>query len=119
MCKAKLADIINVRADRGTATAAQAETVKKEGITDSKRFFKHQLFIAGLKEEIQTKIMEAGKTSIQESVTLVQELEVIHEDRKNTRSEPSAATPTPTTMTWARRTLQPSMPSNFKVVSRQ
>ena len=82
MCEAKPADIVTVRIDHGAATAAQAEAVKKEGIVDSERFFKHQLFIAGLKEEIRTKIMEAGKTSIQESVTLARELEVIHEDRK-------------------------------------
>ena len=62
--------------------AKPIDILKKEGITDSKRFFQHQLFIAGLKEEIRMKIMEDGKTSIQESVTLARELEVIHEDRK-------------------------------------
>jgi hypothetical protein len=40
------------------------------------------LFIAGLKEDIRMKIMEAGKPSIQESVAHARELEVIHEDRK-------------------------------------
>ena len=82
MCEAKPDDINTVRADAGTATAEQAATVKKEGVIDSERFFKHQLFIAGLKEEIRMKIMEAGKTSIQESVALARELEVIMEDRK-------------------------------------
>jgi hypothetical protein len=45
-------------------------------------FIKHQLFIAGLKEDIRMKVMEAGKPSIQDSVPYARELEVIHEDRK-------------------------------------
>ncbi len=68
--------------DRGAATADQAAAIKLEGVKDSEGFFKHQLFIAGLKEDIRTKIMEAGKPSIQESVANACELEVIHEDRK-------------------------------------
>jgi hypothetical protein len=82
MCEAKPAAIATVRADRGTATAEQAAAIKLEGVKDSEGFFKHQLFIAGLKEDIRTKIMEAGKPSIQESVAHARELEVIHEDRK-------------------------------------
>lgn len=82
MCEAKPDAIQTVRADRGAATAEQASAIKKEGVSDSERFFKHQLFIAGLKEDLRMKIMEAGKASIQESVTLARELEVIHEDRK-------------------------------------
>jgi hypothetical protein len=82
MCEAKPAAIATVRADRGAATAEQAAAIKLEGVKDSEGFFKHQLFIAGLKEDIRTKIMEAGKPSIQESVAHARELEVIHEDRK-------------------------------------
>lgn len=82
MCEAKPVAIATVRANIGAATAEQATAIKKEGVSDSEGFFKHQLFIAGLKEDIRMKIMEAGKTSIQESVTLARELEVIHEDRK-------------------------------------
>ena len=82
MCDAKPDGINNVRTERGAATAEQAAAIKREGMMDSERFFMHQLFIAGLKEEIRTKIMEAGKTSIQESVTLARELEVILNDRK-------------------------------------
>ena len=54
--------------------AEQVFTVKKEGATDFERFFKHQLFIAGLKEEIQMKIVKAGKTSTQESIMLAQKI---------------------------------------------
>ncbi len=82
MCEAEPATIATVRIDRGTATAEQAAAIKLEGVKDSEGFFKHQLFIAGLKEDIRMKIMEAGKPSIQESVAHARELEVIHEDRK-------------------------------------
>lgn len=82
MCDAKPDAINTVRTDRGAATAAEATAIKREGVRDSERFFMHQLFIAGLKEEIRTKIMEAGKTSIQDSVTLARELEVILNDKK-------------------------------------
>ena len=46
------------------------------------KFFKHQLFIAGLKEDIRAKVMEAGKDSLQESVKLAVELEIIQQDRR-------------------------------------
>jgi len=84
MCDAKPAAIRDVRVDRGAATEAQATAIKKEGIIDSERFFLHQLFIAGLKEDLRTKIMEAGKTNIQDSLTIARELEVILNDRKKT-----------------------------------
>jgi hypothetical protein len=82
MCEAKLAVIATVRIDRGAATADQAAAIKVEGVKKSKGFFKHQLFIAGLKEDIRMKIMEAGKPSIQDSVAHARELEVIHQERK-------------------------------------
>jgi hypothetical protein len=34
------------------------------------RFFLHQLFIVGLRDELRSKIMEAGKVSVQESISL-------------------------------------------------
>jgi hypothetical protein len=74
MCEAKPAMIVVVRADPGGADAAHVTAIKKEGVVDTERFFLHQLFIAGLKEEIRTKIMEAGKDNIQESLTLAREL---------------------------------------------
>jgi hypothetical protein len=82
MCVAKPATIATLRTNSGAATTAQATAIKLEGIKDSKGFFKHQLFIAGLKEDIKMKIMEAGEVTIQESVAHARELEVIHEDQK-------------------------------------
>lgn len=78
MCEAKPDAIAAVRA----AAAAAPADVKKEGIRDMEKFFKHQLFIAGLKEDIRAKVMEAGKDTLQESVKLAVELEIIQQDRR-------------------------------------
>jgi len=85
MCEAKPAVINDVRAERGTATAEQATAIKKEGIVDTERFFKHQLFIAGLKEDIRLKVMEAGKTTLKDTLELACELEVIMNDKHKLR----------------------------------
>ena len=88
MCDAKPATVGDVRADEpdelaNTAAArAQLRNVKKEGLMDMQRFFLHQLFIAGLKDEIRSKVMEAGKDNIQESLAHARELEVILNDKK-------------------------------------
>jgi hypothetical protein len=63
MCEAKPAVIASIHANRGAATTAQA-AIKNEKVKESEGFFKHQLFIAGLKEDTWMKIMEAGKPSI-------------------------------------------------------
>jgi hypothetical protein len=74
-------DAINtVRAAAGAAPA----DVKKEGINDMALFFKHQLFLAGIKEPIRDKVLEAGKASFQESMKLARELEAIHNDKRRT-----------------------------------
>ena len=88
MCDAKPANIGDIRADEpdemaNTAAARlQLRNVKKEGLMDMQRFFLHQLFIAGLKDEIRSKVMEAGKDNIQESLAHARELEVILNDKK-------------------------------------
>ena len=46
------------------------------------RFFFHQLFTPGLKDELRSKIMEAGMETLQESLFLARELEVIVQDKK-------------------------------------
>ncbi len=75
-------DAINtVRATAGTPAA----DVKIEGINDMALFFKHQLFLAGIKEPIRDKVLEAGKASFQESMKLARELEAIHNDKRRTR----------------------------------
>ncbi len=52
-------------------------------------FFKHQLFLAGIKDPIRDKVLEAGKAMFQESMKLSREIEAIQNDRK--RSQKIAA----------------------------
>ncbi len=61
------------------ATVAQA---KAEGINDVALFFKQQLFLAGIKDPILDKVLEAGKATLMESMKLARELEAIHNDCK-------------------------------------
>lgn len=49
---------------------------------DMERFFLHQLFIAGLRDELRSKIMEAGKQTLQESLSFAREMEVIVKTRR-------------------------------------
>jgi hypothetical protein len=48
-----------------SATVNQA---KAEGINDMALFFNHQLFLAGIKDPIRDKVLEAGKATFQESM---------------------------------------------------
>jgi len=57
------------------------EDLKREGIDDMGRFFLHQLFLAGLKEEIRVKTMEAGHDTVQNSLNTARETEAILNDR--------------------------------------
>ena len=75
---------------RGTIAAGATEAqVKAEGIKDMALFFKHQLFLAGIKDSLRDKVVEAGKASFQESMKYARELEAIHTDHK--RSQKIAA----------------------------
>lgn len=82
MCEAKSDTLAVVRADRGAATAAQATAIKKEGIKDIELFFKHQLFKAGLRDDLRAEVMKAGKETLLDSKKLAVELEVINNDKK-------------------------------------
>ena len=91
MCESKPANIAVVRAAAGAA----ADDVKAEGIKDIERFFKHQLFLAGLKDDLRVKVMEGGKDTLHESMRLAVELEVIHQEkmkRSHVNAVSSAAT---------------------------
>ena len=44
-------------------------------------FFLHQLFIAGLKDELHLKIIKAGQSAPAESLLLARELEFIIHDK--------------------------------------
>jgi len=78
----KPAAIANVRDAAAAAGAHDAAAVKKEGVRDMEKFFKHQLFLAGLKDDMRAKVMEAGKDTLHESMRYATEIEVIHNDKK-------------------------------------
>jgi len=63
------------------AGATEAE-VKAEGINDALKFIKHQLFLAGLKDGIRDKVLEAAKATFNESVKVARNLETIQNDHK-------------------------------------
>jgi hypothetical protein len=63
------------------ARATEAE-VKAEGISDAFKFTKHQLFLAGLKDGIRDKVLEAAKDTFTESVKVARNLETIQNDHK-------------------------------------
>jgi hypothetical protein len=64
-----------------TAGATEAE-VKAEGISDAFKFIKHQLFLAGLKDGIRDKVLEAAKDTFTESVKVARNLETIQNDHR-------------------------------------
>jgi len=68
---------------RNTIAAGATEAdVKAEGINDMALFFKHQLFLAGVKDSLRDRVLEAGKADLQESLKFARELEAIQNDRK-------------------------------------
>lgn len=83
MVETKPADIATVRTAVFPAVAAgdaaHRETIKKEGIADAEKFFRHQLFLSGLTDSLRTRVMEAGKNSIRDSLKWAAELETIHQ----------------------------------------
>ena len=87
LSKAKPEAIAAVRhADAAGIAAAAAANIKQEGVVDVEKFFMHQLFIAGLREDIRVKVMEAGHATIGESLSNALDLEVIHSDRRGGRA---------------------------------
>jgi hypothetical protein len=63
------------------AGAAEADT-KAEGINNTLKFIKHQLFLAGLKDGIRDKVLEAAKATFNESVKVAGNLKTIQNDHK-------------------------------------
>ena len=61
--------------------------MKTEGIRDREKFFKHQLFLAGLNELLSVKVMEANKDTLHESMCLAVELEMINQDCRDTQGQ--------------------------------
>jgi hypothetical protein len=68
---------------QGTIAAGATEAeVKAEGISDAFKFIKHQLFLAGLKDGIRDKVLEAAKDTFTESIKVARNLETIQNDHK-------------------------------------
>ena len=63
-------------------TDDQRLAIKKEGILDAEKFFRHQIFLAGISPNLRSKVMEANKDTLRESVSLAVELETIHSERR-------------------------------------
>jgi hypothetical protein len=74
----KPAAMAAVRAAIGAASA----DIKAEGINDTFKFIKHQLFQASLKDGIRNEVLEAAKDKFTESVKVAHNLETIQNDRK-------------------------------------
>jgi hypothetical protein len=64
------------------AVGAAAADLKVEGINNAFKFIKHQLFLAGLKDGIRDKVLEAAKDTFTESVKVPRNLETIQNDHK-------------------------------------
>jgi hypothetical protein len=64
------------------AVGANPANVKAEGITDSFKLIKHQLFLAGLKDGIRDKVLEAAKDTFTKSVKVTRNVETIQNDHK-------------------------------------
>ena len=56
--------------------------IKKEGLLDDQKFFKMHLFIAGMRDDLRTKVMQAGKDNIKDILDAARELELIEHDGK-------------------------------------
>lgn len=70
------------RAGAGAYDEATVKAIKKEGLEDDEMYIKHQFFIAGLKEELRTKVIEANKGTLGESVYYATELEQTLNEKK-------------------------------------
>ena len=89
MCEAKPRNIGTLRtvpaavaAAVPAIVAADLTAMKTEGIKDMEQFFRHQLFMAGLRDDLRAKVMEAGKATLHESMRYAQEIEVIQHDKR-------------------------------------
>ena len=56
--------------------------IKREGVKQLELFVMHQLFLAGLKDEVRIRAMEANKPTVQEALDYARDLEVILADKK-------------------------------------
>ena len=66
----------------GGTNLANALLLKNEGIKQDEQFFLHQLFVAGLKEDIRAKVMEANMPTVRESLKVARDTEVVYNDKR-------------------------------------
>jgi Retrotransposon gag protein len=64
------------------ATAPTVAEAKAKGIADAFKYVKHQLFLAGLKDSIRDKGLQAKKATFNENMKVARNLETIHNDHK-------------------------------------
>jgi hypothetical protein len=80
--------LFTVRRDYPHGAAANAydddiiREIKKEGLEDDEMYIKHQIFIAGVKEELRVKLIEENKPSLGESVYFAIELEATLNEKR-------------------------------------
>ena len=85
LCEAKpiaMSTTVTMALPAGT-NLANALLLKNEGIKQDELFFLHQLFVAGLKEDIRAKVMEANLPTVRESLKVARDTEVVYNDRKS------------------------------------
>jgi hypothetical protein len=63
-------------------TDANARRIKLEGLEDDEMYIKHQIFIGGLREEFRSKVIEANKANLGESVYFAVDLETVLNEKK-------------------------------------
>lgn len=61
----------------------EALVYKLEGVRQEEKYFLNQLFTAGLREDLRTKIMEKGEDNIKDTLDAARELEVILADKRS------------------------------------
>ena len=81
------AALFDIRADYPNAAPNAwdldiVKKIKKEGLEDDEMYVRHQLYIAGLKEELRVKVIEANKPTLGESVYYAIELETTLSEKK-------------------------------------
>jgi hypothetical protein len=79
--------LFNIKTDYPNAGANAydlniVKAIKKEGLEDDEMYIKHQIFIAGIKEELRCKVIEENKATLGESVYFAIELESILNEKR-------------------------------------
>ncbi len=66
----------------GTATQAECNTLLKQGVERMQLLMLNTVFLGGLREEIQNRVLEDGPTKPDDSVKAAREIESIINDRQ-------------------------------------